>query len=96
MDSSVVPAGSSVSLSVLDANQNVLGGSLGSFTLGNNPTVVTMPFNSPIYTTSGDFTADNSPIGDPAGGFSFVIMSFQTPDGQTSTIQFYAPPPTNP
>jgi hypothetical protein len=97
MDQTVVPAGSSVSLSVLDANQNVLGGSfVGSFILGNNPAVVTMPLNSPIYTTSGDFTAGNSPIGDPAGGLSFVIMSFQTPDGQTSTIQFYAPPTTNP
>ncbi len=93
MDQTVVPAGSSVSLSVLDANQNVLG---GSFILGNNPAVVTVPLNSPIYTTSGDFTAGNSPIGDPAGGLSFVIMSFQTPDGQTSTIQFYAPPATNP
>ena len=85
--------GSVVSLSVMDANQNTpgaLGGSLGGFTLGNNPTVVTMPFFENSYTpitTTGGYAM---------GGLSFVLLNFQTPDGQTGTIQFAAPPPTNP
>jgi hypothetical protein len=47
---------------------------------------MTMPLNSPIYMAGGYAVA----------GFSFVTMSFQTLNGQTGTIQFYAPPTTNP
>jgi anti-sigma-K factor RskA len=88
LDSTVAPLGSSVSLIATDANQNQTG---GSFILGSNPTVVTIPFSylsdlsTTAYTTGG-YTA---------GGLYFVTMSFQTPDGQTSTTQFYAPA-TNP
>ena len=84
LDSTVVPLGSSVSLTATDANQNQTG---GSFMLGSNPTVVTIPFSgptdlsTPVYTTGG-YTA---------GGLYVVTLSFQTPGGQTGTTQFYAP-----
>ena len=85
LDSTVVPMGSAVTLTASDANQNQTG---GSFILGNNPAVVTIPFSesgsTPILTTGGDATS----------GLSYVILSFQTPAGQTSTMQFSASPTT--
>ncbi|HVU06974.1 MAG TPA: hypothetical protein VHG89_00355 [Verrucomicrobiae bacterium] len=72
LDSTVVPTGSSVVLTTYDANQNETG---GSFILGNNPTVVTIPLSAdgstPVLTT----------------GLGMVI-TFTSPAGQTGTYYF--------
>jgi hypothetical protein len=80
IDSSVVPAGSSVTLTALDADQNASG---GTFVLGNNPAVVTIPLSgdsTPILTTGIGWT---------------VILNSTSPNGQPVNLQFYAPT-TNP
>jgi hypothetical protein len=78
-----------VSLIATDANQNQTG---GNFIMGDNPAVVTMPFSG----LSNPFMPDYSTGGYAVGGLYFVTMSFQTPAGQMGTIQFFAPPTTNP
>jgi hypothetical protein len=76
LDASVVPAGSSVTLTALDANQNATG---GSFVLGSNPAVVMIPLSgdaTPLYGTSFGWT---------------VSINSISPNGQAVNLQFYAP-----
>ncbi|HVU26170.1 MAG TPA: hypothetical protein VHG71_00270 [Verrucomicrobiae bacterium] len=75
LDSTVVPAGSSVMLTTYDANQNQTG---GSFTLGNNPVVVTIPLSSDGYT----------PVLTTGLG---MVITFTSPAGQTGTYYFSQP-----
>jgi hypothetical protein len=76
LDSTVVPAGSSVALTVLDPNQNASG---GTFVLGNNPAVVTIPLSG-----------DSTPITTTGLGWTVNINS-TSPNGQPFNLQFYAP-----
>jgi hypothetical protein len=80
LDSTVVPGGSSVTITALDANQNAAG---GTFVLGNNPAVVTIPLSdgSTAVTTTGL-------------GWMVNINSIY-PNGQPVNLQFFAPT-TNP
>jgi hypothetical protein len=76
LDSTVVPAGSSVTLTAQDANQNTAG---GTFVLGNNPAVVTMPL-SDGYT----------PLTTTGLGWMVTINSI-SPNGQPVNLQFFTP-----
>jgi hypothetical protein len=80
LDSTVIPAGGSVTITALDANQNAAG---GTFLLGNNPTVVTIPLSdgTTAVTTTGL-------------GWMVNINSIY-PNGQPVNLQFFAPT-TNP
>jgi hypothetical protein len=83
LDSTVVPTGSLVTLTASGANQNQTG---GTFTIGENPTVVTLPLNPTTYGSNGYLI----------GNLDAVTLSVQTPNGQTSTMQFSAPSTANP
>jgi len=85
MDSTIVPAGSSVTLTVLDANQNATG---GTFILGNNPAVLTIPLSD---------LSDPSASPYVVAGFSGWMVNINSifPNGQTGTMQFFTPA-TNP
>lgn len=78
LDSTVVPAGSAVTLTASDANQNETG---GSFILGNNPAVITLPV---IGFSSSSFAPTY------IAGLG-IIMSFTSPEGQSGTIYFALP-----
>jgi hypothetical protein len=80
LDSTVIPCGSSVTITALDANQNAAG---GTFVLGNNPAVVTIPLSdgTAAVTTTG--------LG------WMVNLNSIYPNGQPVNLQFFAPT-TNP
>jgi hypothetical protein len=79
LDSTVVPTGSVVTLVASDANQNQTG---GSFVLGNNPAVVTIPFSNGSYSLPVIGFTPTSSIG--------LSLYFTAPDGQSGT--FYLSP----
>jgi hypothetical protein len=80
LDSTVVPAGSSVTLTAQDANQNTVG---GTFVLGNNPAVVTIPLSD-----------DSTPLTTTGLGWMVNIDAISL-NGQPVNLQFFAPT-TNP
>jgi anti-sigma factor RsiW len=76
LDSTVVPAGSSVTLTALDANQNAAG---GTFVLGNNPAVVTIPLSD-----------GSMPLTTTGLGWMVTINSISL-NGQPVNLQFFTP-----
>lgn len=75
LDSTVVPMGSLVTLTTYDANQNQTG---GSFVLGSNPAVVTVPFS-----VGGNTSFLTTGLG--------MVITFTSPAGQTGTYYFSQP-----
>jgi hypothetical protein len=77
VDPTLVPAGSSVTFTVADANQNQTGGTI---TMGENPTVVTIPLS------------DDSMLINTSGGYAVTVSSV-SPGGQVNTTTFFTASP---
>jgi hypothetical protein len=77
VDPTIAPTGSSVTFTVVDANQNQTGGTI---TMGENPTVVIIPasYESTLINTSGGYA---------------VTVSSLSPGGQINTTTFFTTSP---